>query len=53
MAKQKKHERIRDEIERMDRADNLYCDINNCAPTDFMNGKKKVYVELLKFINKL
>lgn len=52
MAK-KKHEKIRAEIERMDKADDLHCDINDCAPTEYMNGKKRVYVELLKFINKL
>lgn len=49
----KKHEKIKAEIQRMEKADDQFCDINDCAPTDYMNGKKRVYVELLKFINDL
>ena len=49
----KKHERIKKEIQRMDKADDLHCDLNDCAPTEFMIGKKNVYVELLKFIDNL
>jgi len=53
MAKQKKHQRIRDEIERMREADTRFCDMNSCEPTDFMRGKTMVYEDLLKFIDKL
>jgi len=53
MAKRKKYERIKKEIQRLENADDLHCDINDCAPTEYMNGKKSVYVELLKFIDSL
>ena len=53
MSSKKKHEKIRAEIQRMERFDDQHCDINDCAPTEYMNGKKRVYVELLKFIDNL
>jgi len=53
MAKQKKHQRIRDEIERMVEADTQHCMQNSCEPTDFMRGKTMVYEDLLKFIDNL
>jgi len=49
----KKHEKIREEINRMRKTDNYYCNINNCSPNDFMKGKTKVYTELINFINKI
>ena len=51
--KEKKHQKIRKEIERMREADTRYCDMNSCKPTDFMRGKTMVYEDLLKFIDKL
>ena len=51
--KEKKHQKIRKEIERMREADTRYCDMNSCEPTDFMQGKTMVYDQLEKFINNL
>ena len=50
---EKKHEKIRKEIKRMNRADETYCNINSCTPSDFMMGKAEVYRLLLNFIDKL
>ena len=50
---EKKHEKIRKEIKRMQKADNTYCDLNSCDPTDFMRGKTNVYQNLINFIDNL
>jgi hypothetical protein len=50
---EKKHEKIRKEIDRMRKADDNHLLINDCSPTDYMRGKANVYTDLLNFINKL
>ena len=50
---EKKHEKIRKEIDRMRKADYNFCHNNNEKPNDFMRGKIMVYQDLLKFIDKL
>jgi len=49
----KKHEKIKKEIQRMEKLDKNYCSLNSCEPSDFMQGKQAVYAELLIFIDKL
>lgn len=51
--KVKKHQKIQEEINRMRKADDVYCDLNSCSPNEFMNGKTRVYQDLLRFIAKL
>lgn len=51
--KLKKHELIRKKIEHMNKADELYCNINSCNPSDYMRGKINVYQDLTNFINRL
>ena len=50
---EKKHEKIRKEIQRMERADNTFCNMNGGHGEPYMNGKASVYQDLLKFINRL
>ena len=50
---EKKHKKIRKEIERMHKADDDFCYNNSQELTDFQRGKIMVYQDLLKFIDKL
>ena len=50
---EKKHMKIRKEIERMHEADDDFSYNNNQGLTDFMRGKIMVYQNLLNFIDKL
>ena len=50
---EKKHEKIREEIKRMRKADDDFCYNNNQGQTDFQRGKIMVYQDLINFIDKL
>jgi hypothetical protein len=49
----KKHEKILAEVERQLKANDRYCMVNSCEPTDYMGGSNNVLEELKIFINKL
>ena len=51
--KLKKHEKILKEIQRLEKADETYLEINGCPRTSYMDGKYLVYQKLKKFINNL
>jgi len=48
--KEKKHEKIRAEIQRMHKADVQYSNMNGGHGEPYMSGKARVYDDLLRFI---
>jgi len=51
--KLKKHEIILNELKRKRKANKLFCDMNNCEPTDYTRGQNIVLDEMIKFVEDL
>jgi hypothetical protein len=49
----KKHIKVQEELERIRRANDLYCQMNNCEASDYMQGQNKLIDDMIIFIEKL
>ena len=49
----KKHIKVQEELERIRKANNKYCEQNNCEPSQYMLGQNNLIDEMIKFIEKL
>lgn len=51
--KHKKHKQILLELKRKKKANEKYCDLNDCTPTPYMDGSNKIINEMIEYIKKL
>ena len=51
--KKKKHVEIIDEMKRRRKSNDTFCNMNDCAPTDYMRGVNHVLDELITYSEKL
>lgn len=49
----KKHEQILTELKRRKKSNDLFCQLNDCSPTPYMDGSNNVIDEMIEYIEKL
>jgi len=49
----KKHIKVQEELERIRKANDKYCEQNGCGPSDYMQGQNKLIDDMIIFIEKL
>jgi hypothetical protein len=49
----KKHKRTLEELKSKRKSNDRYCNLNDCAPTPYMDGSNKIIDEMITFIEKL
>lgn len=49
----KKHVKIQEELERIRKSNNKYCEQNSCEPSQYMLGQNNLIDDMIIFIEKL
>jgi hypothetical protein len=49
----KKHIKVQDELIRIRKNNELYCQMNDCEANDYMQGQNKLIDDMIIFIEKL
>lgn len=49
----KKHQKILLELKRKRKMNEMYCDLNNCSPTPYMDGSNKTIDEMIEYIERI